>query len=153
MNLSIHKCVCNVNAVSNSTQYSKFDKYKVQPANRNWAETCCNWSEIGGEHRILPQDVRPDICLYGESGFCVTTYCFFVFCGDRCTYNLKIHNFHISDNLWTNIESVFYVIFINFGILGWSRNVVIFQDQLLIVKFIVFVRCRLCLNKCFDIRV
>ena len=38
MKLIIHKCVCNVIAVPNPTQYTKFDKYMVKCNNRDWSD-------------------------------------------------------------------------------------------------------------------
>ena len=49
MKFTIHKCVCNVNAVPNPTQSTQNDKYKVKPPNRDW-------NEIGSKvltHRAL----------------------------------------------------------------------------------------------------
>ena len=49
MKFTLHKWVCNVNAVPIPTQYINFDTSRVKPKNRNLSEIGQNWfnSDIG----------------------------------------------------------------------------------------------------------
>ena len=50
MKFRIHKCVCNVNAVTNPTQTTQFHKYEIKPNKQKWVRNLVLW---GGDAALV----------------------------------------------------------------------------------------------------